>query len=263
MYSKIVYSLFLCVHLSLGDTEICTSQTPCKCILDKTETIDISSLGAVTYPRFHNLGVESSNGLYSYNPCFPFDSADKDTSLKEGNIACTKSAGCVIMPGGSDGELPESHSIGYQETAKFGKNADSDNYKITYSVPNAKQSLVVNLICNDSIENHLVVVDPESEGNFKIVMNLTSKCACVNGCKSAEPKADASGLSTGSKLLIAFFTILLAYLIVGIVWNFFNGARGSEVIPNADFWNDLPKLILEGVLFTCSCCGKRTSYGEV
>lgn len=48
-------------------------------------------------------------------------------------------------------------------------------------------------------------------------------------------------------LIYRFFTISLAYFLVGIVWNFCNGAQGVEIVPNLDFWNDLPKLIVVSI----------------
>lgn len=50
--------------------------------------------------------------------------------------------------------------------------------------------------------------------------------------------------STGTVLIIIFFTILFAYLGMGIAVNYFLiGARGIELIPHISFWKDFPSLV--------------------
>ncbi|KAG8197444.1 hypothetical protein JTE90_014926 [Oedothorax gibbosus] len=257
----------LCFFISFVGTavslSICVTQTPCRCVKEGGNFIDLSSIASEGIPRFYEVVPENYTdvSLYSYNPCVPFDSPDKFSSLNPGNVACANAAACVRTPGGFDGGLPEEHALGLQATAVF-ESEDDVGLHIKYTVPGANQKLTVKLVCNESISYHLSIDIPETKLNLNVNMTLTSKCACDNGCPSSIQPA-SGGLSTGSKLLIAFFTITLAYFIVGIVWNLFNGAQGIEIVPNLDFWNELPKLIVEGVSFACTCCGKRTAYGEV
>ena len=61
---------------------------------------------------------------------------------------------------------------------------------------------------------------------------------------------DYSYPSTGTVLIILFLMAVFTYFSIGITVNFFYlGARGWEVVPNVDFWKDLPSLVREGYRF--------------
>lgn len=56
------------------------------------------------------------------------------------------------------------------------------------------------------------------------------------------------GLSTGSVLVILLFVFSALYLIGGAVaLRIFRGAVGLELVPNYDFWCDLPALVRVGI----------------
>ncbi|GFY79361.1 uncharacterized protein TNIN_236521 [Trichonephila inaurata madagascariensis] len=262
-----IFSLFF-VEVFVSATNVCSIQTPCRCDIGGGEALDLSSVGLTGKPLFNEIlaGNGTVNGLYSYNPCYAFDSTDTGTTVKQGNVPCKNAAACVKTPGGEHGEFPEEHAIGIQSTAKFHAfSADGKDYfSIMYTVPGAQQNLTVILNCSESDDYHLTIDSIETPENSSVVMTLNTKCACrPYKCLAPTPEESSHGLSTGSKLLIAFFTIAGAYFLVGIIWNFCNGAQGVELVPNLDFWNELPKLIIEGVIFTCSCFGRKSSYGEV
>lgn len=51
-------------------------------------------------------------------------------------------------------------------------------------------------------------------------------------------------LSTGSVLVIILISTIFIYLGVGVLFKIFvAGASGIEIIPNIEFWQDLPSLI--------------------
>lgn len=51
-------------------------------------------------------------------------------------------------------------------------------------------------------------------------------------------------MSVGSILLATLFIIVFGYLSIGMSLKYFIiGARGSEVIPNINFWRNLPSLV--------------------
>lgn len=65
---------------------------------------------------------------------------------------------------------------------------------------------------------------------------LTSSYAC----KTTQIKS----LSTGSILLIYFFILTGIYFIGGtIILKFLRGATGWEMVPNHEFWRNLPSLV--------------------
>lgn len=71
-------------------------------------------------------------------------------------------------------------------------------------------------------------------------------------------------LSAGSVLLIIVFSVLIIYFIGGIVIRkFIGGATGYEIIPNYDFWSDIPLLIKDGALYTFSGCRPEVVYERI
>ncbi|GIY02470.1 uncharacterized protein CDAR_369821 [Caerostris darwini] len=264
MFLKICILFLFVIQINVSATLICTSQDPCKCVLGPGHVIDLHTVGSPDRPRFYEITNSNITGFYSYNPCFAFNSEDKFATVSKGNIPCKNAAACLRTPGSESGEPPEEHAIGIQSTAQFQASVDG-TMEIFYKAPGARQNLTVILQCDNTTLYHLSINQPETSENGSVVMTLSTKCACEkNSCSAPTPDENPShGLSVGSKLLIAFFTIFLAYFIIGMVWNFCNGAHGTELVPNIDFWNELPKLTIEGVAFTCSCFGRKRSYGEV
>ncbi|KAK0070612.1 hypothetical protein PV326_002301, partial [Microctonus aethiopoides] len=79
-------------------------------------------------------------------------------------------------------------------------------------------------------------------------LTLLSSKTCLIRLKSL-------GLSTGSVLVILLCVFSSLYFIGGAVaLKVFRGAVGLELIPNYDFWSDLPGLVRDGVAFTFSGC---------
>jgi len=112
----------------------------------------------------------------------------------------------------------------------------------------------------------LLTCDPNKEfqldkitepGLCKYQFDISTKHACPAGSTSGTGTGgnggkggEGGGLSGGSVFLIAFFVMLALYFSVGAVvkWKVYS-ASGVEMIPNTDFWVDLPGLIRDGCIF--------------
>lgn len=58
------------------------------------------------------------------------------------------------------------------------------------------------------------------------------------------PITETSGPSTGTVLLTIFFFVFLTYFVLGaLLLRCLRGAHGLEMIPNLEFWRDLPFLV--------------------
>jgi hypothetical protein len=73
------------------------------------------------------------------------------------------------------------------------------------------------------------------------------------------------GLSTGSVLVIIFFVFIILYFVGGAVaLRLLRGAEGKEMIPNYDFWVDLPNLVrvsvYTSIVVIIFCC--FSSFGN-
>nr|CAD7201503.1 unnamed protein product [Timema douglasi]CAD7411333.1 unnamed protein product [Timema poppensis] len=73
-----------------------------------------------------------------------------------------------------------------------------------------------------------------------------------------------SGLSTGSLLVILFITFSSIYFFGGVLaLKLLRGAEGKEMIPNYDFWVDVPYLCRDGILFLVSGCNPAPAYERI
>lgn len=72
-------------------------------------------------------------------------------------------------------------------------------------------------------------------------------------------------MTAGTVLIIIFFVALSVYFTCGILINLVRGFRGKDVLPQSEFWTDLPVLIADGCLFTCRCGAEteKTGYDSI
>lgn len=73
------------------------------------------------------------------------------------------------------------------------------------------------------------------------------------------PPVPVEGLGAGAVISIIILVTLFSYCTLGIVYNHFvRGTRGAELIPNIDFWRQLPGLMMDGVRFIQNGCRPPT-----
>lgn len=74
---------------------------------------------------------------------------------------------------------------------------------------------------------------------------------CKDGAISYRFCLSKPKLSGGSIFLIIFFVTLAVYLIAGVAYmRIRHEAEGADLIPNREFWADLPVLVKDGVVFS-------------
>jgi cation-dependent mannose-6-phosphate receptor len=67
----------------------------------------------------------------------------------------------------------------------------------------------------------------------------------------------SNGLSPGSITLIVLFSVVVAYLLFGFLYQrFVVGAKGMEQIPNFTFWRKVGNLSADGCDMVCRCSEK-------
>jgi len=73
---------------------------------------------------------------------------------------------------------------------------------------------------------------------YLYTLTLTSNALC-------------GGISGGSVFLIILFSAAVLYLIAGVIVNKFHFQKeGIEIVPNIDFWKEVPGWIVDGVMLT-------------
>ncbi|CAF2829352.1 unnamed protein product [Rotaria sp. Silwood2] len=138
-------------------------------------TIDLSSIGSMTgTPIFKDVTTMfPDNFVWSYNPCYKFS---EDT--------CRNVAGCQM-----DKNRGISYTIGLQDYAYWVNMNATKNLVgwILYPSPPNNRRLSVQLVCDRSLSSHrLQVLGEGSVGEY--IMELTSPCACWDGCIIPEPR---------------------------------------------------------------------------
>ncbi|XP_031551900.1 uncharacterized protein LOC116289162 [Actinia tenebrosa] len=94
----------------------------------------------------------------------------------------------------------------------------------------------------------------KQECMYKLSFNSSEGCPHHRGTKGHT-------LSTGSILLILFFPSVFLYCVIGGLINAGRKKSGTDLIPNYNFWKDLPYLVLDGFGFAISIitCKKATT----
>lgn len=191
--------------------------------------------------------------LYSYNPCFGFT---------EGT--CTNAFVCQATATKDEYYLTGAVSNGVQVSQ------DSKGRTILHyqAITEIQRNSYVTLICDmNAHEPSMVALGDVSYAEYH--MELTTKCACPNGCSGSGPDFSITigfELSVGSILSITSVGVFTVYLLAGVVYNWARHHRhGSELIPNLSLWSSLPGLIKDGCMFTRSklCGSGRAGYNTI
>jgi hypothetical protein len=84
---------------------------------------------------------------------------------------------------------------------------------IIYPSPSGNQRLTVQLICDQSISNHrLQVVGETTVGEY--LMQLTSPCACWDGCVKPTPSPSPSPFSWHTWMIVGIAGAVVAVLFI-------------------------------------------------
>jgi hypothetical protein len=111
----------------------------------------------------------------------------------------------------------------------------------------------LNVICTDKAPFFSGAVLETDPPGCIYTINFYHEYGCGKG----------GGLSGGSVFLIIFFVGLFVYFAAGVGWNAYNGAEGIELIPQVEFWKDLPFLCKDGVMFLVGLATGGGSYSTV
>ena len=158
-------------------------------------TIDLSSIGSMQgNATFTDIPSQTMSSIvWSYNPCYKFSEA-----------SCHNVSGCrskihlfnihfylQIFFSLVDKSSGLSYPIGYQQYVSWANMNDSNGplKTIIYRAPTENRRLIVQLICAASSPNHQLSILGETAFN-EYTMQLSSPCACWNGCPNPQPDPD-------------------------------------------------------------------------
>ncbi|EDO48852.1 predicted protein [Nematostella vectensis] len=224
----------------------CKKVDACRCQTDEGE-IDLRNLaGKDGKPRFSDISdakADQKSFLYDFNPCNPWTKPKPAVPL---TYSCDNVAACLTIA------TTSLLNIGTQDSAQcvLDRTSGSCSLVFTGEAVGEITTTHIQLKCREGVDG---ILDPfRSDMDTRVFRStLHSKYVCM------------SGLSVGSILLIIFFTLVVVYLITGIVFNKFKkGAEGKEVLPNLAFWVDFPILVKDGIIFTIQSSKKCCSSSE-
>ncbi|XP_025270428.1 uncharacterized protein LOC105252892 isoform X1 [Camponotus floridanus] len=237
----VAFALFLILFCDATSSE-CTQQGPCICTLSDGY-YNLSALA-------DQLPLEDTLGDYTiyFHPC---------TNVKiktQSNIMCANESKLSVCIFDKQKNLTQSFGTIEETTMKLPK---GNKYPI-FELHHNNITLQIDIICLPNSNGTNFKIDkgnkfpPSSSNQYRFF--LISPYGCKESYK---------GLSTGSVLLILFFTVTGIYFIGGIVTlRILRGATGWEMLPNHDFWSNLPLLVRDGIVFTFNCC-RADSYERI
>ncbi|XP_065053224.1 uncharacterized protein LOC135682311 isoform X2 [Rhopilema esculentum] len=204
--------------------EQCKVTDPCSCRFDDGRKISLRPIDRKGSPRFTVISA-TTGATFKYNPCTPF-SADKPSGQCVNVLACQS---------GLIGATPI--ALAYPNSTASKYDSRKDKYTFVYTggstgSQNLRYKTILVLNCDKKADSPSLTSFQYTEA-FTYEATLTSKYACPS-----------SVLSTGSILCIVFFSLLLAYLVIGTLLNKFAFHKeGSDVIPQRIFWLKFPGLV--------------------
>lgn len=243
--SAVAFAIFLLASGGCGWRQVtasagqCRQLEPCRCEYENGQGIDIRQV-LTKVDSYMNTVDPKTLDKYYFHPCKDVQylpSEGKECSSGDGYSLCR-------------------FNNATQKYEKLGTIKDSS----FHTADNGQQSLVfklnsfvttIQLLCLKHDQSYLYVNQDEIKvgaGNATTLV-LFSPYACPVTIE------EISKPSTGGVLLILFLIGTFTYFSIGSIVRFmYLGARGIEVIPNLDFWKDLPGLVRDGVRFLQNGC---------
>ncbi|XP_068716301.1 uncharacterized protein [Montipora foliosa] len=225
--------------------EECEKIDDCSCRKSNGKVINLREIdGGSTGPSFKGIPTinpPGSSNAFNWNPCTKF----------------TEGGGCqnVLVCQYNTESVSQSTYPCADTVSKFQVNSDGST-SIIYKpyTSDVQRFFTITLFCEaEEYPGKTSGVTEKHAQKPHYEMTFKSKCACDDGCPVPPQSESNKRLSTGSILLIVFFTLLLLYLVGGIVIKRYKmGVQTMpEMIPNYELWAQIPSLIKDGTMFAC------------
>ncbi|KAL9656299.1 hypothetical protein ABK040_007912 [Willaertia magna] len=243
------YSLFLLLTCSLFILSIQENKDYCVYKLPDGRIIDLNRATKDTYYNVHDSKL---NYNFYINIC---DDAKKQCNgAKYGGIALGPDDACATHFTGPTTE--SNYKIELLDSTQPEKGV-----KLTVSggevFMGRAESMVVNMNCDSSKEELTFIKEDFLEKSIVYQFNLNSKYGCI-----VTNDLPLGQFGVGGLLLVLSFVALLLYFIIGgVLLKFKFQKTGIEIIPNVNFWKDLPFLLKDGVMLPVDLIKQYTNKG--
>lgn len=235
--SFVIFALLFLFFCDRTSSE-CTQLTPCLCVFANGEGYDLTNL-----TNSGTLKATASNRTFIFQPC-------KNAALTSNRTdECSTGNGVSLCVQQGN----QNRSLGTIEETKLVFQpgvAKQPNWMLRH----ANSTTIVSLSCCETCQTQLSVDSIPNDLQYHLL--LVSPYAC-------KALLHAKGLSTGSILVILLFVFSGIYFIGGAVaLKLLRGATGWEMLPNHEFWCELPSLVRDGIIFTFNCF-RADSYERI
>jgi len=234
---------------------------------DKKHTYDLSSLTLPSTSSYNGNEAGTTN-RYSWNLCAPNTDTSKTascTATPTGTFSVFQltTTSCIPIgqisqqvitdgPTGSDSGV----TITYANTLQANKCKDTNGQ----STINRVAQITVSCDASKKTPEVVGITEPPAPSKCHYNIAMAAAAACPIGGKSG----GSGGLTGGDYFLIIFFCGFAVYFAVGVLvkWKVMN-ATGVEMVPNIDFWRELPGLWIDGVKYAKTKILCQSGYQSV
>ncbi|XP_053982350.1 uncharacterized protein LOC128878289 [Hylaeus volcanicus] len=232
----ILFLTFFC-HRTSSE---CTQLSPCSCMFSNGQGYNLTELGN-SGPLIALQNINQSLTLeVHFHPCTNIPLSNVTDECQKGASLCAKWGNKTV-------------NLGTVEETKIIVSPDNLKEPVL-SIAHNKYTTIISLICCHTCSTQFTINSVNNDKDYHML--LVSPFSC-------KVQLSTKGLSTGSMLVIFFFVFTGMYFIGGaIALKLLRGATGLEMIPNHEFWVELPSLIRDGIVFTFNCC-RADSYERI
>ncbi|XP_058826073.1 cation-dependent mannose-6-phosphate receptor-like [Topomyia yanbarensis] len=221
-----------------GAANICNKLDACRCEYPDGSGIDLNQVVPKNGDYLETMDPKTQDRYY-FHPCSNIKYLDKvgtNCSTEHGYTLCRY-----------NNSTDNYTKLGTANDSNFNTPEDGQKYLVfnTNSIVTTIQ-----LLCLKHDKSYIYVeMDQNLKAESQPKLLLFSPYACTTTIE------EISQSSVGQVLLILFFTGTFTYFTIASIVRFvYFGARGIEVIPNLDFWKDLPGLVRDGISFLRGGC---------
>jgi len=206
---------------------------------------------------------QSGTNTFYINFCSPVSSA----AIGDTGNKCSSAGSCQL----SDQYYNAGQASGYTFAPYYASGTatngtDPDGVALTYSNGNVCQSI------NKGRISHIWVVCPTNGQATNQISNVVEESTCNyditfysdNGCVGG---GSGGGVDPGWIILLFLSFFFFVYVAIGVPIKFKKyEARGLDLVPNYDFWKDVPFLLKDATVFTIqkvTCNKVCAGYSEI
>lgn len=223
----------------LAQANECRRLDPCRCEFADGKGFDLSQVVAKGDRQMETMDPKTQDKYY-FQPCqdikyLPQPNNDTDCSTGDGYALCR-----------FNNATQSYQKLGTVRDSTFRADDDGQQF-LVFQLRSVVTSF--KLLCLKDEKSYIYVDQDQSAVASGSKLILFSPYACPITIE------EISKPSMGGVLLILFLIGVFTYFTIGSIVRFmYLGARGIEVIPNLEFWKDLPGLVRDGVRFLRNGC---------